>query len=152
MTNKIGRILALDYGKRRIGVAISDALGITAQPLETWVGADIKKVICNIQQLIEDQGVVEVLVGMPLNLKGEQGEIAEKVLEFTQSLRNNLDVEINLWDERLTSKLAERTMQQMGMKPSRKKEKIDQLASVILLQNYLDFKESNGLKHYGDCI
>lgn len=152
MKQQIGRILALDYGKRRIGVAISDALGITAQPVDTWIGADMSKVITNIRQLIEEKQVVEILVGMPLNLKGEEGEIANLVREFTCTLRENLNVEINLWDERLTSKLAERTMIQMGMKPSRKKAKIDQIASVILLQNYLDYKEGKGSLVNGDSI
>ena len=73
MTENTGRILALDYGKRRIGVAISDALGITAQPLDTWVGYDICQVVEEIQQFIQQNQVVEILVGMPLTLKGEPG-------------------------------------------------------------------------------
>ncbi len=152
MTEKTRRILALDYGKRRIGVAITDALGITAQPHDTWVGYDIRRVVEEIQQLIQEKQVVEILVGMPLNLKGEQGEIARCVQAFIQSLKASLDIKVTVWDERLTSKMAEQTMRQMGMKPSQNKARIDRLASVILLQNYLAYKEQNGLLPDGDSI
>ncbi len=152
MTENTGRILALDYGKRRIGVAISDALGITAQPLDTWVGYDICQVVEEIQQLIQQNQVVEILVGMPLTLKGEPGEVARCVHGFIQSLKTRLNMKVTVWDERLTSKMAEQTMRQMGMKPSQNKAKIDRLAAVILLQSYLVYKEQNGLLPDGDGI
>ncbi len=139
MNNYRGRILSLDYGRRRIGVAISDLLGITAQPLETWTGLSGEEVLGKLKQTIQEKDVTSILLGMPFHLDGGKGELALEVEQFKDFIKTSIDIEIVLWDERLTSKQAERTIQTMGYKPSRKKSRIDMLASVILLQSYLDY-------------
>lgn len=139
MNRFCGRILSLDYGQRRIGVAISDLLGITAQPLDTWTGLSETEVVQRLKQVIGEKEITRIVLGMPWHLNGGKGELAQKVDDFKALLEASIDIEIVLWDERLTSKQAERTIHTMGYKPSRKKGKIDMLASVILLQSYLDY-------------
>jgi len=137
----VNRILALDYGQRRIGVAISDPLGLTAQPLETWHYLNWDEVVRNILNLIFSKGVQRVIVGLPLTMKGETGKMARETERFVKKLHQNLSVPIELWDERLTSVQAKRTLLHSSRAVRRKRSNVDTLAAVLLLQNYLDRQE-----------
>lgn len=133
-----GRVLGLDYGRRRIGVAMSDSLGITAQPVETWEGLSSGEAVEHTLRLIRERDIVRVVIGNPLTLKGEKGKMAREVERFVEKLGERSDLPIVFWDERLTSILARRVMHESNIQPSKHKEKIDRLAAVLLLQNYLD--------------
>ena len=146
----MGRILGLDYGRRRVGVAVSDPLGLTAQPFETWNGLRREEVVESTCILVERMGVERVVVGFPLTLRGERGRMAREVERFADKLSQRIRVPVTLWDERLTSVQAQRFLQQMGEKPSRKKERVDLIASVLLLQNYLDHQKGSWAKSQGE--
>jgi putative Holliday junction resolvase len=146
----VGRILGVDYGRRRIGVSISDPLGLTAQPLDTWKGFNREKVLKEIRTLVEQLGVERVVVGFPLTLKGEEGTMAKEVKRFAAELECQIRVPVTLWDERLTSVEAQRILHRMGEKPSRKKEKIDLIAAVLLLENYLEYRKMASREHRGE--
>lgn len=145
----MGRILGLDYGRRKIGVAISDSLGLTAQPLTGWRVSGWEEVVRRVCVLVEEEAVEEVVVGYPLTLKGERGRMAEEVERFAALLRSRIPVPVTLWDERLTSVQAERILHEMHEKPSRNKGRVDLIASVLLLQNYLDHQKGSLAKNRG---
>ncbi len=134
-----GRMLGIDYGSERIGVALSDPLGILAQPhltLRNDAGA-----IDHVKELVASESVRLVVVGMPLNLKGEKGKKAQEVESFVERLRAAIDAEIVLWDERFTTTMAHQSLLAMGTsKRSRQADKgrVDAMAAAILLQSYLD--------------
>lgn len=134
----MARILGLDYGKRRIGVAVSDPLGITAQPLEFWDARDWNGVVIKVIKLINNLGVERVVVGIPLSLSGERGPMAKEVEKFANKLRDRILIPVILLDERLTSIQAERYLRQMNVKYTKEKHKVDILSAVIILQHYLD--------------
>jgi len=138
------KILGLDYGDSRTGVAISDALGWTAQPLDTIdmkIGA--QKVKTQICELISTHKIKTVVVGFPLNMNGSVGPRAEKTAEFILSLEvetKGAGVEFVKWDERLTTVIANRTMHELGIKTKNKRGLVDKIAAVQILQSYLDTK------------
>ncbi len=134
-----GRVLSIDYGHRRIGVAISDPLRISAQVLPTIKVRNAEQVLSTLEEIIREKNITEIVVGMPLNLKGEVGLSAQKVELFIKKLNQNFKLPIHTWDERLTSVAAERTIREMGKSPSRHKEKIDQISALLILQSYLDY-------------
>jgi len=135
----VERILGLDWGKRRIGVAISDPLGITAQPVSVWENRDEKGIVQKLLQLIEREKIQCVIIGRPLHLNGAKGKSAAQVEQFAKRLRPYIQIPIILWDERLTSVQARRSLHQMNEKPSRNKGRVDVIAATLLLQNYLDY-------------
>ena len=137
--NKKGRILGLDYGRRRIGVAQSDPLNIVAQSLPTITVKNRDETVREIEQLVKKNSIVKVVVGMPLNLRGEKGVIAEEISYFIQQLQETLKIPVIEWDERMTSVAAKRTLHELGKSPSRNKSKVDQIAALLILQNYLDY-------------
>ncbi|MBN2383330.1 Holliday junction resolvase RuvX [bacterium] len=137
------RILALDYGQRRTGVAVSDLLQITAQGRPTIEPLSMKDLIVKILDLIENEDVEKVILGLPLNMNGSQSEIGREVEHLADRLRREASVPIELWDERLTSQLAEQTLIYGRTRRAKRKQKIDQLAAVLLLQNYLDAHPSS---------
>jgi putative Holliday junction resolvase len=137
----VGRILGLDYGRRRTGVAISDPLGVTAQPCTTWSGLCWNDVVEKVLTLIAEMEVERVVVGLPLGLSGKRGRMAREVERFTEHLKQRIGIPVTLWDERLTSTQARRVIHEIEEKPSRSKEKVDLIASVLLLQNYLDHQK-----------
>lgn len=143
----MGRILGLDYGRRRIGVAVSDPLGLTAQPLATWTGLRWDEVVEKIFTLVEEMGVERVILGFPMTLKGESGRMAREVRQFAARLERRISIPITLWDERLTSTQSKRIIHAMAGKPSREKERVDLIASVLLLQNYLDYQKGSTSGH-----
>jgi putative pre-16S rRNA nuclease len=136
------RILALDVGDRRIGLAISDEEGWTAQPLETLVRIALKQDLMRLIELIRSRGVTEIVVGLPRHLDGHLGPQAEKVLTFVESLKTRVPVPVLMWDERLTTREAERTLIQAHVRRRKRKTVVDQMAAVLILQSYLDAQES----------
>lgn len=148
----MGRILALDYGRQRIGVAVSDPLGVTAQPLETWEGLNFEQIVDKLCLLIRKLGIEKIIVGLPLTLKGEKGKLARDIEQITMRLKQYIQTPVLLWDERLTSVQAERILQRANKKPSRQKKKVDAIAAILLLQNYLDFQRRVKINDTGETI
>jgi putative holliday junction resolvase len=132
------RILALDVGSKRIGMAVSDPLGITAQGLETLLRQNKRKDFEKLEQAIRQYHVAEIVVGYPLRMSGEQGVQAEKMQVFAEELRSRFGLPVHLWDERLTSAEANRLLRETDMSIARRGQVVDRLAAVLILQNYLD--------------
>src|SRR5258707_8359538 len=132
------RILALDHGTKRIGVAVSDELKLIAQPLEFILAEPFKAFLERLQELLKDKEVELILVGMPRNMDGSYGPAALKVREFVAALKSAVAIPIATWDERLTSAQANRYLIQGNVRREKRKEKVDQMAAAILLQSYLD--------------
>ncbi|MCP3982381.1 MAG: Holliday junction resolvase RuvX [bacterium] len=134
-----GRLLAVDLGQVRIGLALSDPLGITAQPLETLQAIGPKRDLQNVAEVAREHEATTVVVGLPLLLSGEDGEAARGARAFAEGLGRRLPgVRIALWDERLTTVQAERAMIAGNARRSRRREAIDVVAAVIILQSFLD--------------
>ena len=132
------RILALDHGTKRIGVAISDELKLIAQPLEFIPAEPFAEFLTRLQVLIQEKEVERILIGLPRNMNGTLGPAAQKVQEFIDALRPAISIPIRTWDERLTSSQANRLLIQGGVRRQQRKEKVDKMAAAILLQSYLD--------------
>ena len=131
------RILGIDYGDARIGVAISDPTRTIARPLEVIEPGKVDPVE-RIAEIAKEYDVKLIILGLPKLMSGEEGEMAAKVREFMQKLRDRTNLEIRLVDERFTSKIAERELRKRKVKPSREKKKVDLYAASLLLQEYLD--------------
>ena len=132
------RILALDHGTKRIGVALSDELGWTAQPLETYERRTLDRDIAHIQELVRTHDVGQVLLGLPLRLNGEEGPAVQAVRHFIEQLAVALPVPIITWDERMTTKAAEELLIAADMSRKKRKGVVDRVAAAILLQSYLE--------------
>jgi putative Holliday junction resolvase len=132
------RILALDHGTKRIGVAISDELKVIAQPLEYIPAEPFADFVVRLKELIREKEVDLILLGMPRNMDGSYGPAALKVKEFAAVLKENVAVPITTWDERLTSAQAQRYLISGNVRRQERKEKVDKMAAAILLQSYLD--------------
>jgi putative Holliday junction resolvase len=133
-----GRVLALDLGKKRIGLAISDALGITAQGLETLERRGRRDDIEDLRRLASERGVTKILLGDPLHMSGESSRQSEYTREFAGDLQRKTGLPVEFRDERWTSREAERTLRGSGVAKGSRKATIDKLSAVILLQDYLD--------------
>jgi len=131
------RKLGLDFGDKRIGVAVSDALGITAQGKGYISRTDLKKDLEIIKDYIKKYSIDEIVVGMPKNMDGSHGPRAKKTQEFVNFLKNNLEIPIKTWDERLSSKEAERVLIKADMSRKKRKEVIDKMAASLILDSYL---------------
>ncbi|PYS44602.1 MAG: Holliday junction resolvase RuvX [Acidobacteria bacterium] len=132
------RVMALDVGDKTIGVAISDALLLTAQARPTVRRKDIAADIEKLRRLAQENEVHEVVVGQPLHMDGQPSPQSQKVARFAEQLRKVLDLPIIFWDERLTSFEAEQHLEQMGLNWRQRREQVDKIAAMIILQNYLD--------------
>ncbi len=132
------RILAIDHGTKRMGIAISDELKMIAQPLEFIPAEPMDKFLERLKQILQQQQVELILIGLPRNMDGSYGPAAEKVREFVAQLRQSLTAPIKTWDERLTSAQANRILIGANVRRSQRREKVDQMAAAILLQSYLD--------------
>jgi len=132
------RVLALDHGSKRMGLAISDDLGMIAQPLEFLPAEPFAQFLARLKDIIRDKEVELLLVGMPRSLDGSYGPAALKVQEFVAVLKEAIGIPIQTWDERLTSAQANRFLIQAGVRRQARKEKVDKTAAAILLQSYLD--------------
>lgn len=132
------RILALDHGTKRIGIAVSDELKMIATPLEFIPAEPYLDFLARLKEIIREKEVELILVGMPRNMDGSYGPAALKVQEFVAVLKDKIAIPIQLWDERLTSAQAQRFLIQGGVRRADRKEKVDKMAASILLQSYLD--------------
>lgn len=140
----MARIMALDVGSRRIGVAVSDETGLVARPVATiarGAPADVEE----IRSLAERLGVGEVVVGLPRNMNGTLGPQAEAVMEFVAELRQHLGLPVHLWDERLTTREAEATLAALELPRRRRKDVVDQVAAVLILQGFLERRRGRSL-------
>lgn len=131
------RILALDVGDKRIGVAISDELGISAHSLMTINRSDIRKETREIIELITDYNVEEMIVGMPVMMDGSMGIQGEKVSRFVDELKKEINIPIKFVDERLSTKFVERTLIDADISRGKRKKIIDKLSAVVILQDYM---------------
>ena len=131
------RILAVDYGLRRMGMAISDELGVTAQGLPTVRIKGMRGGVVAVAEMASRQLAGELVVGLPLNMDGTRGPMAEAAEVFAQALREATGLPVTCWDERLTSVSARRAMQEMGVKPRGRKGTVDRIAATLLLDGYL---------------
>jgi len=134
------RLMGLDYGDRRIGVAISDAFGWTAQGLTVVErrrdGGEIDK----LQEIVQENEVSAVVVGLPKNMNGTIGPRGEICIAFAEQIKERLGLPVHLWDERLTTVAAERTLAEADMSLKKRKQVVDKMAATLILQNYLDSK------------
>ena len=132
------RLLGLDLGDRRIGVAVSDELGLTAQPVLTLVRRNLKQDLKSLGRLIRRYGCSAIILGHPLYMSGDVSPQATKTQAFAELLRENFALPVHLWDERLTSAEAHRHLHAAGLPASGHREVVDQVAAVLILQNFLD--------------
>jgi putative Holliday junction resolvase len=132
------RILGIDYGERRIGLAISDPLGIIAQTLPTLDTKKVKDVFEEIKTIVKEKDVEKIVLGFPRNMDGTIGERGEKVKEFANKLKEKIGKEIDFWDERLTSVESLKLLREEKRKIKREKKIVDQISAVLILQGYLD--------------
>ena len=132
------RILALDHGTKRIGVAVSDELKLIAQPLEYISAEPFADFLVRLKELLHEKQVELVLVGLPRNMDGSYGPAALKVQAFIAALKSAVTVPIKAWDERLTSAQANRVLIEGKVRREKRKENVDKMAAAILLQSYLD--------------
>jgi putative Holliday junction resolvase len=137
-TPDLSRILALDLGKRRIGLAISDPLRITAQGLPNLVRTRIRDDLDALEQIVREREVGLILLGNPMNMKGTEGRQSVWVREFAIAAEKRTGVPVKLWDERLTSVEAGRVLRSSGISIEKRAAAVDRLSAMILLQSYLD--------------
>ena len=130
--------MALDLGKRRIGLALSDALGITAQGLQTLERTNIRADLARLQEIISEHDVSLVLIGNPLHMSGREGRQVEHARDFGARLQAATGLPVEFWDERLTTVEAQRVLRQSGISIEKRAKAVDRLAAVILLESYLD--------------
>ena len=138
------KIMGLDYGTKTVGVAISDEMMITAQPVETIVrerANKLRKTYQRIEELISQNDVEKIVIGKPLNMNGTEGEMVQLMREFSQELSRRTGLEIIEVDERLTTSEADRILKETGVAISGRKEHIDKMAAAIILQTYLDMNK-----------
>jgi len=132
------RILAIDFGLKRIGLAVSDALGLTAQGLPTLERINLERDIRRLCELVEEYSIERVILGNPTGHDGRPTPMSERVAEFGDKLRRRLPCPVELWDERLTSVQANRLLRASGMGIAKRQRAVDRVAATLLLQSYLD--------------
>jgi putative holliday junction resolvase len=132
------RVLAIDHGTKRMGIALSDETATIAQPLEFIPAEPFANFLARLKQLLTEKQVDQILVGMPRNMDGSYGPAALKVQEFVAVLKETIAIPIKTWDERLTSAQANRMLIQAEVRRDKRKQRVDAAAAAILLQSYLD--------------
>ena len=135
------RIMGLDYGSKTVGVAMSDPLGITAQAVETIWRKDenkLRKTCARIEELINEYEVERIVLGLPKHMNNDLGERAQKALAVGEMVKRRTGLEVVMWDERLTTVEAERTLIENNVRRENRKQYIDKIAAVFILQGYLD--------------
>ena len=135
------RIMALDVGTKRIGVAMSDELFLTAQGADTIYRISLDADLAKIKKVAEDNGVSEIVVGLPINMNGTYGAKANEVVEFIDNLAKVVAVPVKRWDERLTTVQAENVLLEADVSRAKRKKSIDKLAAQFILQSYLDSRK-----------
>jgi putative pre-16S rRNA nuclease len=139
-----GRLLGLDVGSRTIGLAVSDPLGITAQGLPTIRRKNKRTDFGELQRVIDQYGVIALVVGLPLRMSGAEGIQSEKMNVFAEELRRRFNLPVHLWDERLTSAEANRLLRETDMSIRRRAAVVDQMAAVLILQAFMENRKSIG--------
>ena len=135
------RIMGLDYGTKTVGVAVSDGLSLTAQGVETIERKEenkLRRTLARIEELVKEYGVEKIVLGFPKHMNNDIGERAEKTMEFRDMLLRRTGLEVELWDERLTTVAAERVLMESKVRRENHKKYIDKIAAVFILQGYLD--------------
>lgn len=136
------RILGLDFGTKYVGIAVSDETMIIAQPLDTLIRKSLQHDLIRIANLISKHEIGKIIVGIPFNMDGSQGPSAEKALEFASLIQEHLKIQVEMWDERLSSYEAEQSIIQAGgAKRNKRKNIINKVAASLILQSYLDTKK-----------
>jgi putative holliday junction resolvase len=138
-----GRLLCLDVGGRRIGIAVSDSLGITAQGVGTLHRRNRRFDFAELRKLLSEYSIREIVVGNPLRMSGQTGVQAEKMADFARQLEHAFKLPVHLWDERLSTAEAHRLLDETGIRDLRRKEVIDKMAAVLILQSFLDARAVN---------
>ena len=136
------RILGLDFGTKTVGVAMSDELLITAQGVEIVrrkAPTKLRQTLARIEELVNEYGVEKIVLGYPKNMNNTEGERCERTKEFQEMLEKRTGLEVVLWDERLTTVSADNAMMEMGIRRENRKEYVDEIAAIFILQGYLDF-------------
>ena len=136
------RIMGLDYGSKTVGVAVSDALGLTAQGIEIVRRKSenkLRQTLARIEEIAKEYGVEKIVLGFPKHKNNDIGERAEKSHEFKEMLERRTGLPVVMWDERLTTVEADRTMMETGIRRENRKEYVDMIAAVFILQGYLDY-------------
>ena len=136
------RILGLDFGTKTVGVAVSDELLLTAQGVEIVrrkSSSKLRQTLARIEEVIAEYGVEKIVLGYPKNMNNTEGERCEKTKEFKEMLEKRTGLEVVLWDERLTTVAADHSMMEMGIRRENRKEYVDEIAAIFILQGYLDF-------------
>lgn len=142
----MARILAVDWGERRIGLAISDPLGVIATGLETLDVQSAGEAARRIAAIAGEREVERVVVGLPLLMSGERGEAAEAALALAALLKERTGLPVDTYDERLTSALSERRLRETGVRTGRERQRVDQGAAMVLLESFLAFRRSQGAR------
>jgi putative holliday junction resolvase len=137
-----GRILGFDVGLRRIGIAVSDPLGITAQGLETLQRRNKRHDLTALEQIIRQYDVKEIVVGLPLRLSGAESSQSAKIQAFAEDLRRRFGLPVHLWDERLTSVEANRLLRQTELSIEKRAKAVDRMAAVLILQGFMDARQN----------
>ena len=136
------RIMGLDYGSKTVGVAVSDALGLTAQGIEIVRRKSenkLRQTLARIEEIAKEYGVEKIVLGFPKHMNNDIGERAEKSLEFKEMLERRTGLPVVMWDERLTTVSANRVLMETGVRRENRKEHVDEIAAVFILQGYLDY-------------
>jgi putative Holliday junction resolvase len=133
------RILAIDHGTKRVGLALSDETGTIAHPLQFLPAEPAATLLDRLHEIVAERNVERIVVGIPRNMNGTYGPAAEKVRAFVAALQQVLTAPVETWDERLTTVEANRFLIEAGLRRRQRKEKVDQTAAAILLQSYLDY-------------
>ena len=132
------RLMGLDYGDSRTGVAVSDLLGITAQGVESIKYTGEKQLIHRLREIIDEYNVKKIVIGLPLNMNATSGKRVEKTEKFIEKLKKEFDIEVVTIDERLTTVASHRTMTELGVNKNRKKNIVDMMSAILILQMYMD--------------
>jgi putative holliday junction resolvase len=139
-----GRVMGLDVGSRRIGVAVSDPLGITAQGLETLQRTTKRRDFEHLQRVIQEYDVREIVVGLPLRMSGEEGIQSDKMQVFAEELRKRFRLPVHLWDERLTSVEANRLLRETDLSIEKRGKAVDRMAAILILQGWMEGRRASG--------
>jgi putative Holliday junction resolvase len=134
------RILALDFGRRRIGMAVTDDLGLTAQGLATFERTTIRDDLRRLAELVAERNVSLILMGDPLHMSGKPGRQSEHVREFAGRLAERTRLPVKFWDERWTTVAAQRVLRESGISSRKRAKAVDRLSAVLLLENYLEWR------------
>ena len=147
------RVMGLDYGSKTVGVAVSDGLGLTAQGVEIIRRTSenkLRQTLARIEALVQEYEVGTIVLGFPKNMNNTIGDRAEKSLAFKEMLERRTGLPVVMWDERLTTAEAERTLMETGVRRENRKQFLDQMAAVLILQGYLDRMNMNKDENNGE--